>query len=144
MPAPVFGQSRARPAFALLTYFQRVLRALIEAGCRSLALREPGFVARRWPAGQPRAQQWLGLARLAGSQIGEDQRVLEDLALCVTSANPGQVGERRFEQPRGLGVCAAGERGCAGTQRGRNIARREAAVPGEVMQPTDPPLHEFV
>ena len=125
-------------------HFRRPLRAVIEAGCLSLALLEPGLVARRWPARQRRAQQGFGLGRLPRSQIGEDQRVLEDLALRVTSANPGQVGERRFEQPRGLGVCTAGEGSGAGAQRGRNIAHREAAVPGEVVQSTDPPLHELI
>ncbi len=53
----------------------------------------------------------------------------------MTSANPGQVGEPRFEQPRGLGVCAAGE---------GSTARREATVLDEVLQSTDPSLHEFV
>jgi hypothetical protein len=113
-------------------------------GWLARAFLEPGPVARRWPAGQPRAQQWLGLGWLPRPQIGEDQRVLEDLALRVASANSGQVGERRFEQPHGLAAFAAGEGSGAGAQRGRNIARREAAVLGEAMQPADPPLQEFV
>jgi hypothetical protein len=56
------------------------------------AEREPRLVARRRPPREPPIQQWRGLGRLPGAQISDDQRVLENLTLCVTAADPRQVG----------------------------------------------------
>jgi hypothetical protein len=69
-----------------------------------------------------------------GTEIREDQRVLEDLALRVTAADPGQLGNRRFEYSGGFCIVAVGEGGCSGAQGGRYLPRRQATVRNEPTQ----------
>ena len=102
--------------------------SLVSCASSALALREPSLVAGGWPARQPRAEQRRGLCELLGAEIRDDQRVLEDLALRVTAADPGQLDNRRFENSSGFCIVAAGEGGCSGAQCGRYLSGRQATV----------------
>jgi hypothetical protein len=59
-----------------------------------------------------------------------DQRVLENLALGATAADPGEVGERRLKDLCSLSVVAAAKRRHTRTQSGCHFAGRQAAVAG--------------
>jgi hypothetical protein len=48
---------------------------------------------------------------LPASEIRDNQRVLKDLALRVTAADPRQIVESCFQYPCGLRIVAAGESG---------------------------------
>jgi hypothetical protein len=71
---------------------------------------------------------------LPRAEVGDDQRILEDLALRVATADPRQVVECCLQQTDRLRVVAATECRRTRAESGRYFARRQAAVAGEALQ----------
>src|SRR6516225_11802391 len=69
--------------------------------------------------------------------MGDDQRVLEDLALRVTAADPGEIDERHFKQMCGVRIVATAERRRGRARSGCYFAGRQAPVTGEAAQSGD-------
>ena len=74
---------------------------------------------------------------MTGAHISEDQRVLENLALRVTTPDPGQIDQRRFEDFCGLGVVTAAKRRHTRAQSRCHFAWRQVAVAGQALQSGD-------
>jgi len=127
-----------------LTGILAVLLASMFSQPVRLRMGTPRFIVCRRPTAEPRAQQWCGLGGLPGAQTSDDQRVFENLALRVTAADPRQVGECRFEDLRSLGIVAVAERRYTCAQSGCHLARRQAAVTGQALQPVDAGLQTVV
>jgi hypothetical protein len=72
---------------------------------------------------------------LPGTQISDDHRVLEHLALCVAAADPRQLDNGGFQHPRRFGIVAAAERCRARRHSRHRFAGRQAAVTARLCNP---------
>src|SRR5437773_2730885 len=150
MPGTSPGKGLSEPKFAAKRWARTTVQFSPDSPARSggeamgsclgriaLAESEPPRVARRGPPIHARAQHSRSSRRLPRAQVGNDQRILEDLALRMAAADPWQIVERCLEQTCRLGVVAAAERRRTRAERGCYFARRQPAVTGEALQADD-------